>query len=113
MPRARAAEKLFKDILKIDKVEVLVNLTKDQIIEKLNEIEAESTEFQSANKDRQATNAVFINWVGFNMQPENYYNQFSSNLFCLTRTGEFIPILEHLLKIADKSERTQIVFFGD
>ena len=36
--RAEAAEKFFTDILKIDKVEILKNLTKEEIINKMDEI---------------------------------------------------------------------------
>ena len=67
MYRAAAAEKFFKDILKIKKVEILVNLTKDQVIAKMKEIENEAIKFEEDNDELQAVNSIFINWVGFSL----------------------------------------------
>ena len=59
------AEKLFSEILKIDKVEILTNLSKEQIISKLDEINKEAMQFEQENDDPQVVNAVFIKWIGF------------------------------------------------
>ena len=67
MYRAAAAEKFFKDILKIKKVEILKNLTKDQVVAKMKEIENEAIKFEEDNDELQAVNSIFINWVGFSL----------------------------------------------
>ena len=63
--RAAAAEKFFTEILKIDKVEILKNLTKKEVIAKLREIQTDAIHFDYVNDDPQAVNSVFINWIGF------------------------------------------------
>ena len=44
--RANEACKLFKDVLKIDKVEICLDYTKDKIIAKLAEIQIEAEQFE-------------------------------------------------------------------
>ena len=51
IPRAAAAKKFFTEIFKIDKVEVLKNLSKEEIIAKLKKIIKEAVQFQQSNKD--------------------------------------------------------------
>ena len=78
MPRAALAKKFFTDILKIDKVEILKNLTKKEIIDKLYEIERYAAVFDKKNDDPQVVNSVFIYWVGFCL---NYsYHEFMDQL---------------------------------
>ena len=65
--RAAVAKKFFTEILKIDKVEILKNLTKKEIITKLKEIQTDAIQFEKDNEDPQVVNSVFINFVGFRL----------------------------------------------
>ena len=76
--RATMAEKFFGDILKIDKVEILKNLTKQEILVKLAEIQREAIQFDKNNDDLQVVNSVFVNWIGFCLREcyHPFINQF-------------------------------------
>ena len=64
--RAAEAVKFFKKILKIKHVEVLRNLSREEMVEVLNQLEREATLFEhSKDYDTQAVNAVFVNFIGF------------------------------------------------
>ena len=64
--RAAEAEKFFNEVLKIAHVEVLKNLSREQIIEVINQLERKAAEFEhSKDYDTQAVNAIFVNWIGF------------------------------------------------
>ena len=73
--RAEAAEKFFREILKIENVYIHTNLTKDQILTKLDVVLHEADRFDRENKDPQAVNAVFINWIGFCLREGNPFLQ--------------------------------------
>ena len=76
--RAAAAKKFFTEILKIDKVEILKNLTKIETLAKLKEIQTDAIQFDKDNEDSQVVNSVFINWIGFYLHPTNH--QFMNQL---------------------------------
>ena len=61
------AKKFFTEILKIDKVEILKNLTKIETITKLKEIQTDAIQFEKDNEDPQVVNSVFINFIGFEL----------------------------------------------
>ena len=64
--RAAEAVKFFKNVLKIKHVEVLRNLSREEIIEVMKQLEKEANEFEnSEDYDTQAVNAIFVNWIGF------------------------------------------------
>ena len=66
--RAAAAEKFFRKVLKIEHVEVLRNLSREEMAEIFNQLERKATEFErSKDYDTQAVNAIFVNWVGFDL----------------------------------------------
>ena len=71
--RAAAAVKFFRDVLKIKHVEVLRNLSREEIIEVIKQLEREAAEFEnSKDYDTQAVNAIFVNWIGFKLSPETH-----------------------------------------
>ena len=66
--RAAEALKFFKDVLKIEHVEVLRNLSREEIIEIIKQLERKAIEFEnSKDYDTQAVNVIFVNWIGFNL----------------------------------------------
>ena len=67
--RTAGAVKFFKKILKIEHVEVLRNLSREEMVEVFKQLEKKATGFEhSKDFDTQAVNAVFVNWIGFDLQ---------------------------------------------
>ena len=119
--RAAAAEKFFRKVLKISNVKILRNLSRDEMIEVLKQLERQATEFEnSKDYDTQAVNAIFVNWIGFWLHSSThpFIKEFNidKRIFPpriqLTKNGEPIAFGEYLKWIAE-NQKTQIVFFND
>ena len=119
--RAAAAYKYFKQVLNIEHVEVLRNLSRAEIIVTLCKLNIQAAFFEhSRDYDTQAVNAIFINWIGFKLSPSlhEFVKDFEIDSrifppqFQLTKYGEVIAFGEYLKWIAE-NKKTQVVFFQD
>ena len=71
--RAAEAEKFFNEVLKIAHVKVLRNLSREEIIEVIKQLEREAAEFEnSKDYDSQAVNVIFVNWIGFSLHESTH-----------------------------------------
>ena len=68
--RGELARKLFADVLNFKEVRVFTNLSKDEIIEKLNQVKNQANRFEMAKHGRE-TLAVGITWIGHKLQSNN------------------------------------------
>ena len=118
--RATAAEKFFQDVLKFDNVKICRDYNKLSIITQLEEISNDAKEFDQNEKDSQAVNAVFVNWIGFRLKQKfhPWVKDFDADprisipFFYLTKSGEPIALSEYSLMIAEH-EKTQVTFMQD
>ena len=63
------AVKLFEEVLAFDKVEVCEDLSKDEILQKLKELEEESEAYES-QKDRKTVYALAVVWIGHKLSQD-------------------------------------------
>ena len=71
--RAEKSKAFFKDVMKLDSVEICEDYSRDDIVKKFAEIQKESDEFEAAHKDNhQAIFGVYIAWVGYYVSLANF-----------------------------------------
>ena len=63
--RAGKSETFFKDVMKLDSVEICEDFSRDDIIKKFEEVQKKSDKFEEVHKDEpQAIMGVYIVWIG-------------------------------------------------
>ena len=66
MVRAEKTKTFFEESMKLENVEICEDFTREEIIEKFDEIQKEADKFEAAHKnDHQAVYGVYIAWFGY------------------------------------------------
>ena len=61
---------MYNEILKIDIVEICIDLTKAQIIAKFEELKSVAEAFNQENRNNEVC-SIFVNWIGFKLSWSN------------------------------------------
>ena len=122
------AQRLFKELLGFDEVEVCKDYTKKQIISKLAEAKQKSQAFKSDDNPTTVFTLAVV-WIGFKLdidQPNQLelLQQLAEDIeegedgtpyghfYALTKSGEMINLVEYTVDIVEKAS-TQAILFMD
>ena len=107
--RAGQYEELFKDDLRYDDVQFFKDLSKEGVLEKLEELKMLACKFEGLKQKEKSILYITVVWVGFRLMwnthaylKDNFYinDRIFPQLFGLTCSGQPIAICEHLYDIA-------------
>ena len=104
--------------MKLDSVEICEDLTRDEIIQKFEEIKKESDSFEEEYKhDHQATFGVYINCIGYFIITTDHEEanqevdiRIWPSFFSIDKEGAPIAYTQHSLYLAQNS-KTRVALF--